>query len=89
MAEDAPAAEALANSLRNTRIPLRLPDDARALHKTGTLAGVVNDAGVVFGQETDLALAFLCDNQEDGAATSIEIGDCVAQIRGAVGEAVS
>ena len=86
VAEDAPAAHALANSLRNNRIPLRLPDDARVPHKTGTLAGVVNDAGVVFGRETDLALAFLCDGQEDLAATSIEIGDCVAQIRAAVGE---
>lgn len=86
VAEDAPAADALANSLRNTRIPLRLPDDARVAHKTGTLAGVVNDAGVVFGTQTDLALAFLCDGQEDVAATSIEIGDCVAQIRSAVGE---
>ncbi len=71
---------ALSNSLRNTRIPLRLPDETRVAHKTGTLDGVVNDAGVVFGAESDLALAFLCEGQADPAATSIEIGDCVAQL---------
>jgi beta-lactamase class A len=70
---------ALSNSLRNTRIPLRLPDETRVAHKTGTLEGVVNDAGVIFG-ETDLALAFLCEDQADPALTSIEIGDCVAQL---------
>ena len=82
-------AVALSNSLRNTRIPLRLPDDTRVAHKTGTLDGVVNDVGVVYGEGTDLALAFLCEGQADPAATSIEIGDCVARLREAVGEEVS
>lgn len=79
-------AVALSNSLRNTRIPLRLPDGTPVAHKTGTLDGVVNDAGVVYGERTDLALAFLCEGQADPAATSIEIGDCVARLREAVGE---
>ena len=82
-------AVALSNSLRNTRIPLRLPDGTRVAHKTGTLDGVVNDAGVVYGERTDLALAFLCEGQADPAATSIEIGDCVARLREAVGEDIS
>jgi beta-lactamase class A len=81
-------ADALANNLRSTRIPLRLPDETRVVHKTGTLQGVVNDAGVVYGEQTDLAIAFLCDGERDPALTSIEIGDCVAAIWQALGERV-
>jgi beta-lactamase class A len=78
---------ALENNLRNFRIPLRLVDEARVPHKTGTLPGVANDAGVIFGERTDLAVAFLCERQADTAATSLEIGDCAAMICRAVGEA--
>jgi beta-lactamase class A len=80
------ASQALASNVRNFRIPLRLPDETRVPHKTGSLPGVANDAGLVFGDKTDLAVAFLCERQVDTAATSIEIGDCVARIRHAVGE---
>jgi hypothetical protein len=80
-------ARALENNLRATRIPLRLPDATRAPHKTGTLPGVVCDAGLVFGERSDLALAFLCDQQADGPRTGVEIGDCVAEVRRALGEA--
>ncbi len=80
-------ARALENNLRGTRIPLRLPDATRAPHKTGTLPGVVCDAGLVFGERSDLALAFLCDHQVDGPRTGVEIGDCVGEIRRALGEA--
>jgi len=81
------ASGALANNVRNFRIPLRLPDETRVPHKTGSLPGVANDAGVIFGDRTDLAVAFLCDRQRDTAATGLEIGDCVGRIRRAVGEA--
>jgi beta-lactamase class A len=81
-------ARALINNLKNTRIPLRLPSTVRVAHKTGTLQGVANDAGVIFGQRTDLAVAFLCEGQTDIAHTSIEIGDCVAAIWTALGERV-
>jgi beta-lactamase class A len=81
--------QALSNSLKNNRIPLRLPLGVRAPHKTGTLPFVANDAGVVFGARTDVAVAFLCDGQSDTARTSIDIGDCVARIRLALGETVA
>jgi beta-lactamase class A len=81
-------ATTLESNLRNGRIPLRLPDEARAIHKTGTLLGVVNDAGIVYGARTDLAFAFLCEDQPDPARTSAAIGDCVAEVRVAVGEPV-
>lgn len=74
-------------SVRNTRIPLRLPEGTRAPHKTGSLRDVANDVGVVYGEQTDLAVAFLCEGQVDTARTSIAIGDCVAELRRAVGEA--
>jgi beta-lactamase class A len=82
-------ARALRNSLRNTRIPLRLPDDVSIAHKTGTLRHVANDVGMIFGHSTDLAIAFLSDNQEDTARVSMEIGDCVAEIWQALGEAIN
>ena len=80
-------ARALENNLRGTRIPLRLPDATRAPHKTGTLPGVVCDAGLVFGERSDLAVAFLCEHQADGPRTGVEIGDCVGEVRRALGEA--
>jgi hypothetical protein len=42
----------------------------------------------VYGAGTDLAFAFLCDRQPDPPRTSIAIGDCVAEVRVAVGEPV-
>lgn len=87
--DDSEMAAWLASSLRNERIPLRLPDETRTPHKTGSLQGVANDAGVVFGEETDLALAFLCERQPDTALTGMAIGDCVARIRTTIGESVA
>ena len=78
----------LEGNLRKGRIPLRLPEGTRALNKTGTLLGVVNDAGIVYGDETDVAFAFLSEHQADPPRTEIAIGDCVAQVRLAVGEPV-
>ena len=84
-----PAVEAMLESgVRNTRIPLRLPWGTRSPHKPGSLLGVANDVGVVYGERTDLAVAFLCEGQADTALTSIAIGDCVADLRRAVDEPV-
>jgi len=58
-------AHALANNLRNHRIPALLPDDLRVVHKTGSLKGVVNDAGTIMRRNGPLTLAFLCDNEPD------------------------
>ena len=83
-----PLLKAMRNNMRNTRIPLRLPDDLHVSHKTGSLTGLVNDAGIVYGTDIDLAMAFLADGQIDGAATSTAIGDCVATIWSSVGESI-
>lgn len=78
----------LTNSLRNNRIPLRLPDETPVAHKTGTLLTVANDAGIVYGERVRLAICFLSDGQPDKARTSIDIGDTVASIWRALGERV-
>ncbi len=65
----------LVNNLRNTRISLRLDDEIQVMHKTGTLADVVNDVGVIRGPQVRVAVAYFCDGQADTARTSVEIGD--------------
>jgi beta-lactamase class A len=77
---------ALRNNLRNQRIPLLLPDEIPVAHKTGTLLGVVNDAGVIYGGASDLAVAFLTDGQIEPARTSLEIGQCTEAIWKILGE---
>jgi len=70
----------LVNNLRNTRIPARLDDEVPVMHKTGTLASVVNDVGMVHHPAGRIALAYLCDNQQDTALASIDIGDSALRI---------
>lgn len=80
--------EMLRPNLRANRIPLYLPEKAERRHKTGSLAGVVIDVGVIGGEQTDLAASFCCDAQADAGATSLAIGRCVRELRRAVGEPV-
>ncbi len=70
----------LVNYQRNTRIPVRLDDDVPVMHKTGTLATVVNDVGVIRHPVGRIALAYFCDNQQDTALASVDIGDSALQI---------
>jgi beta-lactamase class A len=79
-------ATALANGMLNSRLPVQLPADTRVAHKTGTLPGAANDAGVIFGQGIDLAIAVLSDGVADTPAESLAIGYCMAAIWDAVGE---
>lgn len=72
-----PVVVALENNLRNARIPALLPDEAVIAHKTGSLEGVVNDAGIVRLGETAFTVAFLTDGQADAVATSTDIATCV------------
>lgn len=84
-----PLVRGMRNSMRNFRLPLRLPDELHVAHKTGSLLGVVNDAGVLYGRNSDLVIAFLADHQTDTARTSIAIGDCMGRIWAALGEEVA
>jgi beta-lactamase class A len=78
---------AMESSLQTARIPLRMPDDGsiRVAHKTGSLAGVVNDAGIVRGDGLTMSVAVLCDAQRDAATTGIDIGECVIECWRALG----
>lgn len=71
---------ALENNLRNTRMPRLLPDTAVVAHKTGSLAGVVNDVGIVSDKGRAFAIAFLCDQQADAWQTENDISKCTAAI---------
>jgi beta-lactamase class A len=82
------AVTALSSSVRNTRLPLLLPDDLVVAHKTGTLAGVANDAGILFGREVDLVIAVLTDGQPDPPASNLAIGALARDVWAALGEPV-
>lgn len=71
-----PLRPALRSNLFNSRILLRLPDEIIVSHKTGSLAGVVNDVGVIHAPSGDLTACFLTDAQHDPARTSGDIGAC-------------
>ncbi len=75
-----PIVLALENNLRNNRIPALLPDDAVIAHKTGSLDGVVNDAGVVRLGLLAFTVVFLCDGQADPMATSADIAACSKEL---------
>lgn len=83
-----PLVRALRNSMRNFRLPLRLPDELPVAHKTGSLNGLAHDAGILFGRDNDLIAVFLTDNQRDTAAAGLHIGDCVADVWQLLGESV-
>jgi len=72
----APIVTFLENNLRNARIPALLPDDVVIAHKTGSLEGVVNDAGIVSRSGASFIVAFLSDGQSDHAATQNDIAVC-------------
>ena len=82
-------AAALKNNLRNHRIPARLPEHLAVIHKTGSLEGVANDAGIVFDDVIAFGLAFLCDRQADTILTSTEIGRCALEVHDSLREARS
>jgi beta-lactamase class A len=84
----APIVQAMKNNVRNTRIPLRLPDTLPIAHKTGNLDGLAHNAGIIYGDHVDLAIVFLATDQDDTAMASIEMGDCTARVWSALGESL-
>jgi beta-lactamase class A len=49
----------LSNQKVNDRLPRELPDDIEIAHKTGTIRGVVHDAGIVFSPGEDYLICVL------------------------------
>jgi len=83
-----PMIRALRNSMRNFRLPLRLPDELHVAHKTGSLRNLAHDAGILYGHHSDLIAVFLTENQPDTATMGIQIGDCIADVWQLLGEPV-
>lgn len=73
-------ATAMGRSIQGTRIPMRLRPMFETGHKTGSLTGVCNDVGFVTDGKSSMAMAFLCEDEDDNAITSLEIGDCARDI---------
>jgi beta-lactamase class A len=71
---------AMRNNLRGNRIPAQLPESALVAHKTGSLAGVVNDIGFVEHGNVRFSVAFLTDNQADTLQTTNDISACTLSI---------
>lgn len=65
----------MSNSLFKSRIGLRLPENLTVANKTGSLNGVVNDAGIVSDGRLTVAFVFLTREQPDEAITALRIGD--------------
>ncbi|MEY9937026.1 serine hydrolase [Streptacidiphilus sp. MAP5-3] len=70
----------LTNYQRNDRIPARLDDEVPVEHKTGSLRGIVNDAGVVLHPQVPIAMVFLTSQQTDNVRTATEIGEVSERI---------
>ncbi|MEV7773187.1 serine hydrolase [Kitasatospora sp. NPDC086791] len=75
-----PVRRYLVNYLRNDRIPSRLDDDVPVRHKTGSLRGIVNDAGIVLHPAARIAMVFLTEGQSDNVRTAQEIGEVSERI---------
>lgn len=66
----------LARQKVNDRIPRYLPKNLIVAHKTGTLKGIIHDAGIVFTDRGDYLICILTK----GAKTYQEAKLCIAGI---------
>ena len=76
----------LARQKYNTRIPRLLPKGVRVYHKTGTLAGIVNDAGILeIGPQNQVALAVFVREVQEGREEAAQ--ELIGQVARAAYEA--
>lgn len=76
-----PIREAMENSRRNTRIPYELDDSIAVAHKTGSLRGLVHDAGFMsLREDLDLTLVFLLKHNNDARGAETAIADASEKI---------
>lgn len=67
----------------NTRIPAGLPKGTVVAHKTGTICGIINDAGIIYLPDgTHLATAIFVKSVKKGAAPKAELA--IKQISAAI-----
>ena len=71
---------ALKNNLRNNRMPALLPEHVAVIHKTGSLDGVSNDAGIVQDDQVEFIVAFFTEGQSDPIQASTDIASCTLRL---------
>lgn len=70
----------LSKSQMNNRIPAKLPEGVKIAHKTGELAGVRNDAGIVFLEGNPYVIVMMSKNlrgEDEGVENLAEISKIV------------
>lgn len=70
----------LKNNIRNNRIPKLLPDRIKIAHKTGSLEGVVHDAGIIYGKNIDLLLVSMSSQEDDVLKAEKDIAQLAKRI---------
>lgn len=75
------AIDTMLKCMTNNRIPRYLPIEAKTAHKTGTIHGVVNDAGIVFTSKGDYIITFYSNSEpKNGIPINIHSEDFLAQL---------
>lgn len=69
---------------RRNKIPAQMPDGVHVANKTGELATVENDAGIIYdtAKGVDLIVCFMSQNVSDTAAAQSSIASCSRMIYG-------
>lgn len=70
----------LADCQTNARIPARLPEGTRVAHKTGTLRGRTNDAGIVETPAGPVVLVLLQEGERDERAASAALAEAALAV---------
>ena len=64
----------------NWRIPRYLPKKVKVAHKTGSIAGIVNDVGIIFTNKGDYILAVFTNGPESDCQINVKGYDFIASI---------
>ncbi len=70
----------------NERIPAGLPENVVVAHKTGSIKGVRNDAGIVYAPNGPYVIALFSKGLTDEKAGVIALADVSRIVWGAFGE---
>lgn len=70
----------LSEQTRRNKIPAGLPEGVAVANKTGELADVENDAGIIYDTEHDLILVFMSQNLRDAGAAQQTIAAISRQV---------
>ena len=73
----------LLGETRNNRIPARLPAGTAVAHKTGDLAGISNDAGVVYASTGPITLVILAHDVPGHGRAEATAAEIAAMVVGA------